>query len=330
VEQYRTVRKAWRDGEKGPPPAGSHYKGDDCFHVDGKISPAVLDWHQYLRHGVRKYDTATPRILDLVERKMLLSSAKARLSSKLLEAELDKILDEAAECIPDDYQPPTYFRWAFEDDQKRATEEYSNPRPKTDSRRTNRYKTMRLQNLPGAGPGGPDGVHIPLLTALAEKSAAANAAASRNGSPGPKNQNRARPDYDHWLPSKADPASGDNKGHLGYWDALYLLEHKGWINDGTLMRRREPAPASLSPPVPAMKRTGSIYNPMIFFERRRSNKTLLLSRSKSTTATSKPQLSNSGFGKVDEDLKTKALIQYFETRDIVSAPFPNCCRYMLT
>ena len=64
---------------------------NDYFH-DGKTALSdVTSWHQVLRGALRKSDTITSRILDLVDEKMLLGTAQERIKAKDLCAELERI-----------------------------------------------------------------------------------------------------------------------------------------------------------------------------------------------------------------------------------------------
>lgn len=67
----------------------------DAFHDGIRVLPAVLQWHQHLRNSVRKSDTITSRILDLVDSSLLIEHADRRLTSELLCQRLDDILVEA-------------------------------------------------------------------------------------------------------------------------------------------------------------------------------------------------------------------------------------------
>ncbi|KAK8038980.1 hypothetical protein PG993_007391 [Apiospora rasikravindrae] len=65
---------------------------DDAFHDGQEVLGAVTDWHQHLRASMRKSDTATSEILDLIDSKMLQSAPEQRLTSLAL-------VDKFAGCI---------------------------------------------------------------------------------------------------------------------------------------------------------------------------------------------------------------------------------------
>ncbi|KAK0653691.1 kinase-like domain-containing protein [Cercophora samala] len=70
-------------------------KAHDGFHDGRHVLQAVKDWHQYLRNSMRRSDTITGKVLDLVENDMLLANPKDRLCSKALARKLEKIIGEA-------------------------------------------------------------------------------------------------------------------------------------------------------------------------------------------------------------------------------------------
>lgn len=67
----------------------------DYFHDGRCVLAAVLDWHDVLRNALRKTDTITSRVLDLVDQKMLLGNPKLRLKADQTCKELKKILKDA-------------------------------------------------------------------------------------------------------------------------------------------------------------------------------------------------------------------------------------------
>ncbi|RDW91279.1 hypothetical protein BP5796_02444 [Coleophoma crateriformis] len=69
----------------------------DCFHNGHEVLPQVKSWHEYLRSAVRKSDKVTSRVLDLVDQKMLLSSATSRISAVQLCEELSDIARQACD-----------------------------------------------------------------------------------------------------------------------------------------------------------------------------------------------------------------------------------------
>ncbi|KAK4198238.1 kinase-like domain-containing protein [Triangularia verruculosa] len=70
-------------------------KARDGFHDGRHVLQAVKDWHQYLRSSMRRSDTITGKVLDLVEDDMLLANPKDRLSSKTLVRRLEKLIGKA-------------------------------------------------------------------------------------------------------------------------------------------------------------------------------------------------------------------------------------------
>jgi hypothetical protein len=72
--------------------SGSAPSGDDAFHDGTKVLSSVLNWHNYLRNSSRKADTATIRVLNLIEEKMLLQSPNKRLTFEQLCVELGDII----------------------------------------------------------------------------------------------------------------------------------------------------------------------------------------------------------------------------------------------
>lgn len=67
----------------------------DRFHDGYGPIAAVKDWHDYLRGHVRRYDTITPRVLNLIESRMLRGRPEERISSKDLCVELQRLIEEA-------------------------------------------------------------------------------------------------------------------------------------------------------------------------------------------------------------------------------------------
>ncbi|KAI1081682.1 hypothetical protein F5B20DRAFT_52386 [Whalleya microplaca] len=68
---------------------------DDAFHDGVRVLQEVTDWHDFLRGVMRKSDTITELILDLVDKNMLLSKPERRLNSKDLYIELRNQLGRA-------------------------------------------------------------------------------------------------------------------------------------------------------------------------------------------------------------------------------------------
>ncbi|KAI9767404.1 MAG: hypothetical protein M1839_004508 [Geoglossum umbratile] len=66
----------------------------DYFHDGEKVLADVLEWHKFLRNGLRKTDTITDRVLNLIEGKMLLVGEK-RVSAENLCNDLGTILAQS-------------------------------------------------------------------------------------------------------------------------------------------------------------------------------------------------------------------------------------------
>lgn len=64
----------------------------DHFHDGENVLPDVLRWHQVLRSSLRKTDTITSKVLDLVDGKMLQGDPLGRIEAKTLCRELKQIL----------------------------------------------------------------------------------------------------------------------------------------------------------------------------------------------------------------------------------------------
>jgi hypothetical protein len=67
----------------------------DRFHDGADVLPEIQEWHSYLREHVRKSDTATLKILDMVENSMLQREPGDRLTSSQLCTELERRLKQA-------------------------------------------------------------------------------------------------------------------------------------------------------------------------------------------------------------------------------------------
>jgi hypothetical protein len=71
------------------------------FHDGQDLLPAVVDWHQLLRKSLRIGDQITNRVLDLVEKKMLISNPDKRISAKKLVQELNVLVEQDVSPSPD-------------------------------------------------------------------------------------------------------------------------------------------------------------------------------------------------------------------------------------
>ena len=64
----------------------------DQFHNGREVLDTVTEWHEYLRSVVRKTDTITCQVLDLVDREMLLETPERRIKATDLCSKLAQIL----------------------------------------------------------------------------------------------------------------------------------------------------------------------------------------------------------------------------------------------
>lgn len=67
----------------------------DYFHDGCQVLDDVINWHRVLRSALRKTDTMTSRVLDLVDQKMLRGVVKERIKANDLCAELRQIVAES-------------------------------------------------------------------------------------------------------------------------------------------------------------------------------------------------------------------------------------------
>ena len=67
----------------------------DYFHEGRQVLADVKTWHDFLRKTLRKTDTITSKVIDLIDQKMLLDNAAKRLNAKDICAELKKITDQS-------------------------------------------------------------------------------------------------------------------------------------------------------------------------------------------------------------------------------------------
>ena len=98
-EAIQRLRQGRRKDSQGRPVAPT---ADDAFHDGKTVLPVVLQWHKYLRSIARKSDTICPKVLDLVDTKMLLEHPNERVSSSLLCAELHDIVVFATAKVEQD------------------------------------------------------------------------------------------------------------------------------------------------------------------------------------------------------------------------------------
>ncbi|GAW17183.1 hypothetical protein ANO14919_066360 [Xylariales sp. No.14919] len=67
----------------------------DPFHNKEQVLTDVTDWHKYLRNTIRKDDCYTAKVLDLVDRHMLIIPGEQRITGATLSEELRHIDEEA-------------------------------------------------------------------------------------------------------------------------------------------------------------------------------------------------------------------------------------------
>ncbi len=86
------------DGSEGAKLSNENKSSEDCFHNGREVLPEVTSWHKSLRVILRKTDTVTALVLDLIDQKMLLSDPTKRLSAGETCTELQRIYREAQEA----------------------------------------------------------------------------------------------------------------------------------------------------------------------------------------------------------------------------------------
>ncbi|KAL9033280.1 MAG: hypothetical protein Q9214_007590, partial [Letrouitia sp. 1 TL-2023] len=64
----------------------------DQFHDGQQLLEIVTHWHKYLRGRIRKYDSISARLLDLVDKKMLITNPDDRIKADELGSQLNKML----------------------------------------------------------------------------------------------------------------------------------------------------------------------------------------------------------------------------------------------
>ncbi|KAL8772818.1 MAG: hypothetical protein Q9209_002163 [Squamulea sp. 1 TL-2023] len=126
IQQFRKVREKAISGIISAP---FHYQypqrstsisAGDYFHDGRQVLNVVTDWHKVLRNALRKTDTVTSRLLDLVDQKMLLGSASSRIKAKDLSIELENIVHRS-EKGPRVEMPANILKTLLETDQDAAS-----------------------------------------------------------------------------------------------------------------------------------------------------------------------------------------------------------------
>lgn len=78
----------------------------DVFHDTEKVLREVTEWHRYLRTIVRAQDAYTSRVLDIVDKFMLITPGESRISGQVLTSTLFEIDKEAKSWNASQMQPP--------------------------------------------------------------------------------------------------------------------------------------------------------------------------------------------------------------------------------
>jgi hypothetical protein len=118
----QALRRERRNSETPPSLDGNdthpHFVGlsaGDYFHDGTRALPAVTAWHKLLRSVARKSDMLSGRVLDLVNRKMLLGDVQERISARDLCTELGRILHESQQgdrsLVPKKDLADFFWRW---------------------------------------------------------------------------------------------------------------------------------------------------------------------------------------------------------------------------
>ncbi|KAL8998393.1 MAG: hypothetical protein Q9169_002521 [Polycauliona sp. 2 TL-2023] len=98
IQQFRRVReKAISQIVPGSfhhqqPQRSTSISAGDYFHDSRKVLDVVTDWHKVLRNSLRKTDTVTSSLLDVVDRKMLLGTANSRVKARDLCSQLSELI----------------------------------------------------------------------------------------------------------------------------------------------------------------------------------------------------------------------------------------------
>jgi serine/threonine protein kinase len=123
IKQYNQLRKKAilriisKQMAQFNPPKESRLTPGDYFHDGVTVLCDVLDWHRYLRNAVRVGDKITSRVLELIDKKMLLKNAEERVTTKMLCAELKSISDNFPEEVRTE-MPNTIMKFLLEVDQE--------------------------------------------------------------------------------------------------------------------------------------------------------------------------------------------------------------------
>lgn len=97
IKQYKKHNPS-QLGTDGVDTSAEKKSMEDYFHNSHEVLPEVTSWHKSLRGILRKTDTLTSLVLDLIDDKMLLSDPTKRLSAEETCIELSRIYKEAEEA----------------------------------------------------------------------------------------------------------------------------------------------------------------------------------------------------------------------------------------
>ena len=130
ISQFRKLRQSAilkavpdvnkRQNLRQPP---SDLVAGDYFHDSREVLSCVQDWHNVLRSALRKTDSVTSQVLDLVDRKMLRGDASSRIKAKDLCEEL-KLITARSQAQPRIEMPESLKAALIEMDDEAAS---SNP-----------------------------------------------------------------------------------------------------------------------------------------------------------------------------------------------------------
>ncbi|KAL8690381.1 MAG: hypothetical protein Q9218_004160 [Villophora microphyllina] len=84
IQRLHRSRQGLRVGDEDP-------EGDQ-FHDGYQLLGIVSEWHRYLRGRIRKCDAFSIQVLDLIDRKMLITTPESRIKADDLCSQLDKII----------------------------------------------------------------------------------------------------------------------------------------------------------------------------------------------------------------------------------------------
>ena len=105
IEKFQTIRRRTldrlyiesRNGEsKGQTNIGTKIvRRGDYFHDGTDVLAVVTSWHNFLRSTLRKSDTVTSKILNIVDQRLLVNAIKERIDAKALSVQLSHVFEES-------------------------------------------------------------------------------------------------------------------------------------------------------------------------------------------------------------------------------------------